>query len=112
MAPPPGSTPNPKTLPREAGLPAILVLRPVGIFFPGVRAPPIRVRGVDGFPRVLTPLSAAVSPPGGGAAAGRARPRAPLAGSVAGGVGGRGASVGLYAVAGPVFAAIAPLNFA
>jgi hypothetical protein len=86
----PESTLNPKTLRREAIQLAIVAVVSLGIYFTGVRALQIVVGVVDMFACVITAIAA----------------------TVAWRVGGRGASVGLYAVAAPVFAAIAVLNFA
>ena len=90
MALRPESTLNPKTLRREAIQLAIVVLGSIGIYFTGVRALQIIVGVVDVFACVITAIAA----------------------TVAWRVGGRGASVGLYAIAAPVFAAIALVNFA
>jgi len=86
----PESTLNPKTLRREAVQLAIVAVASVGIYFTGVRALQIVVGVVDMFACVITAIAA----------------------TVAWRVGGRGASVGLYAIAVPLFAAIAILNFA
>jgi hypothetical protein len=86
----PESTLNPKTLRREAIQLAIVAVFSIGIYFTGVRALQIIVGVVDVFACVITLIAA----------------------TVAWRVGGRGASVGLYAIAAPVFAAIALLNFA
>ena len=86
----PESTLNPKTLRREAIQLAIVAAVSLGIYFTGVRALQIVVGVVDVFACVITTIAA----------------------TVAWRVGGRGASVGLYAVATLVFAAIALLNFA
>jgi hypothetical protein len=86
----PESTLNPKTLRREAVQLAIVAVASIGIYFTGVRALQIVVGVIDVFACVITLIAA----------------------TVAWRVGGRGASVGLYAVAAPVFAAIAVLNFA
>ena len=86
----PESTLNPKTLRREAIQLAIVAVVSLGVYFTGVRALQIVVGVVDMFACVITAIAA----------------------TVAWRVGGRGASVGLYAVAAPVFAAIAILNFA
>ncbi|HWJ31740.1 MAG TPA: hypothetical protein VNR59_05320 [Gaiellaceae bacterium] len=86
----PESTLNPKTLRREAIQLAIVAVISIGIYFTDVRALQIVVGVVDMFACVITAIAA----------------------TVAWRVGGRGASVGLYAVAAPVFAAIAILNFA
>jgi hypothetical protein len=86
----PESTLNPKTLRREAIQLAIVAVVSIGIYFTGVRALQIIVGVVDVFACVITLIAA----------------------TVAWRVGGRGASVGLYAIAAPVFAAIALLNFA
>jgi hypothetical protein len=86
----PESTLNPKTLRREAVQLAIVAVASIGIYFTGVRALQIVVGVVDVFACVITLIAA----------------------TVAWRVGGRGASVGLYAVAAPVFAAIAVLNYA
>jgi hypothetical protein len=86
----PESTLNSKTLRREAIQLAIVAVASVGIYFTGVGALQIIVGVVDMFACVITAIAA----------------------TVAWRVGGRGASVGLYAIAAPVFAAIALLNFA
>jgi hypothetical protein len=86
----PESTLNPKTLRREAVQLAVVAVASVGIYFTGVRALQIVVGVVDMFACVITAIAA----------------------TVAWRVGGRGASVGLYAIAVPLFAAIAILNFA
>lgn len=86
----PESALNPKTLRREAIQLAIVVLLSVSLYFTGVRALQIVVGVVDMFACVITAIAA----------------------TVAWRVGGRGLSFGLYAVAAPVFAAIALLNFA
>jgi hypothetical protein len=86
----PESTLNPKTLRREAIQLTIVAAVSVGVFFSGVRALQIIVGIIDVFACVITAIAA----------------------TVAWRVGGRGASVGLYALAAPVFAAIALLNFA
>jgi hypothetical protein len=85
----PESTLNPKTLRREAIQLAIVAAVSIGIYFTGVRALQIAVGVLDMFACVITAIAA----------------------TVAWRVGGRGASVGLYAIAAPVFAAIAILNF-
>lgn len=85
----PESTLNPKTLRREAIQLAIVAAVSLGIYVIGVRALQIVVGVVDVFACVITAIAA----------------------TVAWRVGGRGASVGLYAVAALVFAAIALLNF-
>ncbi|HST14527.1 MAG TPA: hypothetical protein VLJ44_06715 [Gaiellaceae bacterium] len=86
----PESTLNPKTLRREAIQLAIVAAVSIGLYFTGVRALQIVVGVVDMFACVITAIAA----------------------TVAWRVGGRGASVGLYATAVPIFAAIAILNFA
>ena len=86
----PESTLNPKTLRREAVQLAVVAVASVGIYFTGVRALQIVVGVVDMFACVITAIAA----------------------TVAWRVGGRGTSVGLYAIAAPLFAAIAILNFA
>ena len=86
----PESTLNPKTLRREAIQLAIVAVVSIGLFFTDVRALQIAVGVVDMFACVITAIAA----------------------TVAWRVGGRGTSFGLYAVAAPVFAAIALLNFA
>jgi hypothetical protein len=86
----PESTLNPKTLRREAIQLAIVAAVSLGIYVIGVRALQIVVGVVDVFACAITAIAA----------------------TVAWRVGGRGASVGLYAVAALVFAAIALLNFA
>jgi hypothetical protein len=85
----PESTLNPKTLRREAIQLAIVAAVSLGIYVIGVRAVQIVVGVVDVFACVITAIAA----------------------TVAWRVGGRAASVGLYAVAALVFAAIALLNF-
>lgn len=86
----PESTLNPKTLRREAIQLAIVAAVSLGIYVIGVRALQIVVGVVDVFACVITAIAA----------------------TVAWRVGGRAASVGLYALAALVFAAIALLNFA
>jgi hypothetical protein len=86
----PESTLNPKTLRREAIQLAIVAAVSVGVFFTGVRALQIVVGIIDVFACVITAIAA----------------------TVAWRVGGRGTSFGLYAVAAPMFAAVALLNFA
>jgi hypothetical protein len=86
----PESTLNAKTLRREAIQLAIVAVVSVGIYVTGVRALQIIVGVIDVFACVITLIAA----------------------TVAWRVGGRGASVGLYAIAAPVFAGIALLNFA
>jgi hypothetical protein len=86
----PESTLNPKTLRREAIQLAVVAVVSIGISFTDVRALEIVVGVIDVFACVLTAIAA----------------------TVAWRVGGRGTSVGLYAIAAPVFAAIAILNFA
>ena len=86
----PESTLNPKTLRREAIQLAIVAEASLGLYFTGVRALQIVVGVVDMFACVITAIAA----------------------TVAWRVGGRGTSVGLYAVAAPVFVALALLNFA
>jgi hypothetical protein len=86
----PESTLNPKTLRREGIQLAIVAVVSIGIYFTEVRALQIVVGVIDMFAAVITAIAA----------------------TVAWRVGGRGASVGLYAIAAPVFAAIAILNFA
>jgi len=81
---------NPKTLRREAIQLAIFAVVSIGLYLTGVRALQIFAGVVDMFACVITAIAA----------------------TVAWRVGGRGASVGLYAIAVPVFAAIAILNFA
>jgi hypothetical protein len=81
---------NPKTLRREAIQLAIFAVVSVGLYLTGVRALQIVAGVIDMFACVITAIAA----------------------TVAWRVGGRGASVGLYAVAVPVFAAVAILNFA
>jgi hypothetical protein len=85
----PENTLNPKTLRREAIQLAIVAVVSVGVYFTGVRALQIVAGVIDVFACVITAIAA----------------------TVAWRVGGRGASVGLYAVAAAVFAAIAILNF-
>jgi hypothetical protein len=86
----PESTLNPKTLRREAIQLAVVAVVSIGISFTDVRALEIVAGVIDVFACVITAIAA----------------------TVAWRVGGRGASVGLYAIAAPVFAAIAILNFA
>ena len=86
----PESALNPRTLRREGVQLAIVAAVSLGVSFTGVRALEIVVGVIDMFACVITAIAA----------------------TVAWRVGGRGASVGLYAVAVPVFAAIALLNFA
>jgi hypothetical protein len=86
----PESTLNPRTLRREAVQLAIVAVLSISLYFTGVRALQIVVGVVDMFACVITAIAA----------------------TVAWRVGGRGASVGLYAIAAPVFAALALLNFA
>jgi hypothetical protein len=86
----PESTLNPKTLRREAIQLAIVAGASLGLYFTGVRSLQIVVGVVDMFACVITAIAA----------------------TVAWRVGGRGTSVGLYAVAAPVFVALALLNFA
>ena len=86
----PESTLNPKTLRREGIQLAIVAAASLGLFFTGVRALQIVVGVVDMFACVICAIAA----------------------TVAWRVGGRGTSFGLYAVAVPVFLAIALLNFA
>jgi hypothetical protein len=81
---------NPKPHRREAIHLAIFAVVSVGLYLTGVRALQIVAGVIDMFACVITAIAA----------------------TVAWRVGGRGASVGLYAVAVPVFAAIAILNFA
>jgi hypothetical protein len=86
----PESTLNPKTLKREAIQLVIVAAVSLGLFFTGVRALQIVVGVIDMFACVITAIAA----------------------TVAWRVGGRGTSFALYAVAAPVFLAIALLNFA
>ena len=86
----PESTLNPKTIRREAIQLAIVAAVSIGLYFTGVRAVQVVVGVIDMFGCVITAVAA----------------------PVAWRVGGRGTSFGLYAVAAPVFAAIALLNFA
>ena len=86
----PESTLNPKTLRREAIQLGIVALVSVGIYLTGVRALQIVVGVVDVFACVISAIAA----------------------TVAWRVGGRGASVGLYAIAALAFAVIALFNFA
>jgi hypothetical protein len=86
----PESTLNPKTLRREAIQLAVVAVVSIGISFTDVRALEIVVGVIDVFACVITAIAA----------------------TVAWRVGGRGASVGLYAIAAPIFAAIAILNVA
>jgi hypothetical protein len=85
----PESTLNPKTLRREAVQLAIVAAGSLAVFFTGVRALQIVVGIIDVFACIITGIAA----------------------TVAWRVGGRGMSVGLYAVAAPVFAALAVANF-
>lgn len=86
----PESTLNPKTLRREAVQLAVVAAISLGVFFTGVRALQIVGGVIDVFACVITAIAA----------------------TVAWRVGGRGTSVGLYAVAAPVFAVLAIANFA
>jgi hypothetical protein len=86
----PESTLNPKTIRREAIQLAIVAAVSIGLYFTGVRAVQVVVGVIDMFACVITAVAA----------------------TVAWRVGGRGTSFGLYAVAAPVFAALAQLNFA
>jgi len=86
----PESTLNAKTLRREAVQLGVVALASIGIWLTGLRALQVVVGVIDMFACVITAIAA----------------------TVAWRVGGRGASVGLYAVAAPLFAAIAILNFA
>jgi len=86
----PENTLNPKTIRREAIQLFVVAAASVGLFFTGVRALQVLVGVVDMFACVITAIAA----------------------TVAWRVGGRGTSFGLYAVAVPVFLAIALLNFA
>ena len=86
----PESTLNPKTLRREGIQLVIVAAASLGLFFTGVRAVQIVVGVIDMFACVITAIAA----------------------TVAWRVGGRGLSFALYAVAAPLFAAIALLNFA
>ena len=81
---------NPKTLRREAIQLAVVAVVSLGLYFTGVRALQIVVGVIDMFACVITAIAA----------------------TVAWRVGGRGTSFGLYAVAAPVFVAVALLNFA
>ena len=85
----PESTLNPKTLRREAVQLAIVAAGSLAVFFTGVHALHIVVGVIDVFACIITGIAA----------------------TVAWRVGGRGMSVGLYAVAVPVFAALAVANF-
>jgi hypothetical protein len=86
----PESTLDPKTLRREAIQLAVVAVVSIAVYFTGVRALQIIAGVVDMFACVISAVAA----------------------TVAWRVGGRGASVGLYAVAAVVFVAIALLNFA
>jgi hypothetical protein len=85
----PESTLDPKTLRREAIQLAVVAVVSIAVYFTGVRALQIIAGVVDMFACVISAVAA----------------------TVAWRVGGRGASVGLYAVAAVVFVAIALLNF-
>jgi hypothetical protein len=85
----PESTLNPKTLRREAVQLTIVAAGSLGVFFTDVRGLQIVVGIIDVFACIITGIAAIV----------------------AWRVGGRGVSVGLYAVAAPVFAALAVANF-
>jgi hypothetical protein len=85
----PESTLSPKTLRREAVQLGIVAAVSLVLFFADLRALQIVVGIVDVFACLITAVAAVV----------------------AWRVGGRGASVGLYAVAAPAFAALAVLNF-
>jgi hypothetical protein len=86
----PESTLNPKTLRREAVQLGIVAAGSLGVWLSDVRALQIVVGIIDVFACVITAIAA----------------------TVAWRVGGRGTSVGLYAVAAPVFAVLAIANFA
>jgi hypothetical protein len=85
----PESTLNPKTLRREAIQLGIVVVGSLVVAFTHVRALQIVVGIIDVFACIITGIAA----------------------TVAWRVGGRGVSFGLYALASPVFALLAILNF-
>jgi hypothetical protein len=85
----PESTLNTKTLRREAIQLGIVVIGSLAVVFTGVRALQIVTGIIDVFACIITAIAA----------------------TVAWRVGGRGVSFGLYAVASPVFAALAVANF-
>ena len=85
----PESTLNPKTLTREAIQLGIVAAGSLAVLFTGVRALQIVVGIIDVFACIITGIAA----------------------TVAWRVGGRGVTVGLYAVASPLFAALAVANF-
>jgi hypothetical protein len=86
----PESTLTPKTIRREAIQLTIVAAASIGLYFTSVRTLQIVIGVIDVFACVITAIAA----------------------TVAWRVGGRGMSFGLYAVAAPVFAAIALINFA
>jgi hypothetical protein len=90
MAIRPESTLNPKTLRREAIQLGVVAVASLAAFVTGVRVLQIVVGVVDVLACIITAIAAVV----------------------AWRVGGRGTSVGLYAIAAPVFAALAIANFA
>ena len=85
----PENTLNPKSLRREAVQLAIVAAGSLAVYFTGVRALQTVVGIIDVFACVITAIAAIV----------------------AWRVGGRGMSLGLYAVAAPVFAVLAIVNF-
>jgi hypothetical protein len=85
----PENTLNPKTLRREAIQLAIVAAVSAAALLTGVRALQVVVGVIDVFAGIISAVAA----------------------TVAWRVGGRGASVGLYAVAAVVFAALAIANF-
>ena len=85
----PESTLNPKTLRREAVQLGVVAALSLALVFVEVRALQIVVGIIDVFACIITAIAA----------------------TVAWRVGGRGLSVGLYAVSSPVFAALAVANF-
>lgn len=85
----PESTLNPKTLRREAVQLGVVAAVSLALVFVEVRALQIVVGIIDVFACIITGIAA----------------------TVAWRVGGRGLSVGLYAAASPVFAALAVANF-
>jgi hypothetical protein len=85
----PETTLNPRTLRREAVQLGIVVVGSLAVLLSGVRALQIVAGIVDVLACVITAVAA----------------------TVAWRVGGRGVSFGLYAVASPLFAALAVANF-
>ena len=85
----PESTLNAKTLRREAIQLGIVAVGSLAVWFTGVRALQIVEGIIDVLACVITAIAA----------------------TVAWRVGGRGTSVGLYAIASPVFAALAVASF-